>query len=1852
MEVPFVSRKTVYLMNTTNEQSREFDAGTVYKSTKDAYYNSIVARLGTVHERFALLRYSFDRKARYMLDTAVFYHFRQLNRTQQELQYINIVVDMFEVVFEDISPEDMIYGICNYARNELLSGIAYQGGGIIQPSTGSSLEKRAERDIARRLAAEKYKKKIWKAHDKKIRERFIKSNRDKRNPIGYQSGLLSCVGSMSKLTADISEGLPEMLAGVKRIEKSFESLEAVGRSVQSTLPSFLHTSDSIGIAAESVVKASHPDMIKSVIKDSLYESVRDGISNLVRVCKEWLHDTWPILVCVIVGWLCRDYTDIPLCISLVTLILTTLLPKSVKTICLALFDTAIGKVKGLNYQAGGFIADLIPGITSLFCTLYIGKSEAQRWAGEFQKRVSNFSRARAGIEEVSQWVLNIIKELANLICDTFGFKRLEFLQSRVDGVSKWEERVLEAVNLDRSADDKSNNTEFVQQLLALQTEGINALTLFKGTGAESRIERRLREICDMLMSRQGAINSSKNFRQEPVCLMLRGMPGVGKTAITVAVSVFIQMAAGLTPDVDAAFRNIYQQGESEYYNGYVGQNVLVCDDAGQIRPIPGKPNEIERLIKFVSMFAVPLNFADLPNKGKNYFLSKLILCTTNLTNLHEYSNTLISLEALGRRIRCYDLELTNGPWRKSNGRLDWDGFVAVCKERLENTELDLWERFPWEAWTAYEWDLLTETDSARRVGGPLVFREVLRGVAEDIQHRAHSSTEMKDILQAMFDPRPVEQEAKPCLDGVPKLVRLFERKLAYQAGPLGDDDDSEVAYSTASNWDCHTAPIRARYDFVKKELYPTLTPPQKVIFDSHILRYTDAPFVYSLCGIECEIRRDVISQLYQNDYITFDDLSTLESDDTLMLTKFLYNCRENRLKGAVLNDLSFWRYYSKTEEVTTIEECVTFQSPMDASLEPLELEYCDKLTMGEFLNRCLSRSRKWFNAISPRIKCVLMIATVSTVAVGLIIGLVSFFKYLFGKKDDTSPKGPSDGDKTDETAPTPGRYSRDVLFQSGFNSMRPSTDVQDKAYRHSWKLFYSKDDIHDAKYADVAIDERVQLLFSDAKVIGQINFIHGSLMVMPAHFDISFKNYLKKGVCEDKGFVYFRNSIDPNTIEQHTLSQFLDEKMFPRWKIPGRDITFVSHRFKTEGADLTKYFITRKELETYKATAPEGRLDLIVVDRVGRLETVNSRTVYAVGKLRHLNSVNVNNGDTVNEIWKYTANTTMGDCGAMLSLWNGKRAAGHVLLGMHMGGDESYGTYNGYSSVLTRDDVDEAMTKLNIVRDHFIDRVSAKVGLESPPTAVPTMVYQNATISEIDEIAADAEFLDEQSFKRLGKITDKRFIPNMPPTTKLYKTHFFDSMGPCRLLPAQLSAARGETHPLETALKPYRTIACPIRPFVQKWGKYAVGIALKRFKNATVNTVKPVLTYEQAIKGEPLLQLRAIPRGTSPGWPWNCVVSGGKQAFFGSNEEYELEGPLYDTLIGECEEIIVAARNNERLAHVCTDFLKDELRPEEKVRAGMTRLIAATPLAYLIVVRRYFGAAVTAMMRHAPETGLCPGIKVYQDWHKLVHGLTSKGTAVFDGDFSKFDSSQVPYILWLICDAINEWYDDGEENARIRKVLWMDLVYSRHLAGDGRKHHWLYQWLKSLPSGHPLTSFVNSIYAMTVLVLAYIDTTGRTDFNEMVAAYTFGDDNVSNVDDEVKDKFNQVTVAASLMKLLNMKYTAGHKDRELEPYTVLGEVTFLKRGFRYEEGRGWLCPLDVKSFLYTHYFCRNPKLEPIILKDCIENALVELTMHGQPMWDEFAPQLMSSMRELGQEADHSSRDEYALEVEKRAEWYW
>jgi hypothetical protein len=192
-------------------------------------------------------------------------------------------------------------------------------------------------------------------------------------------------------------------------------------------------------------------------------------------------------------------------------------------------------------------------------------------------------------------------------------------------------------------------------------------------------------------------------------------------------------------------------------------------------------------------------------------------------------------------------------------------------------------------------------------------------------------------------------------------------------------------------------------------------------------------------------------------------------------------------------------------------------------------------------------------------------------------------------------------------------------------------------------------------------------------------------------------------------------------------------------------------------------------------------------------------------------------------------------------------------------------------------------------------------------------------------------------------------------------------------------------------------------------------------------------------------------------------------------------------------------------------------------------------------------------------------------------------------------------------------------------VLWLEVTHSVHLGGVGLSRSMLYTWAKSLPSGHPITSLINSLYNLLVWTVAWGELAGREAlprFWDFVSPVVYGDDNIVGVADCVKHFFNQGTVTEAF-KLQGMEYTEETKTG-IEQLGVrrIEECAFLKRGFRYDDVlEQWVAPLSLDTALFIPYWCHDAKQLDTIVRDNVETCLMELALHPQDVWDTYAPKI-------------------------------
>ncbi|TKV25021.1 hypothetical protein FCN23_09750, partial [Campylobacter jejuni] len=144
------------------------------------------------------------------------------------------------------------------------------------------------------------------------------------------------------------------------------------------------------------------------------------------------------------------------------------------------------------------------------------------------------------------------------------------------------------------------------------------------------------------------------------------------------------------------------------------------------------------------------------------------------------------------------------------------------------------------------------------------------------------------------------------------------------------------------------------------------------------------------------------------------------------------------------------------------------------------------------------------------------------------------------------------------------------------------------------------------------------------------------------------------------------------------------------------------------------------------------------------------------------------------------------------------------------------------------------------------------------------------------------------------------------------------------------------------------------------------------------------------------------------------------------------------------------------------------------------------------------------------------------------------------GDFEGFDASQQAYLLESACWVLIQFsqFIFGKD-LEAEKIMWAicdSLFHSYHVSGDN-----VFQWLKSLPSGHYLTAIINSIFVLLALVITFLmacEEQGIAPSEQQADAFfedndvvAYGDDHCIAIARKYISFYNQNTLVGLLLRL-------------------------------------------------------------------------------------------------------------------------
>jgi hypothetical protein len=657
--------------------------------------------------------------------------------------------------------------------------------------------------------------------------------------------------------------------------------------------------------------------------------------------------------------------------------------------------------------------------------------------------------------------------------------------------------------------------------------------------------------------------------------------------------------------------------------------------------------------------------------------------------------------------------------------------------------------------------------------------------------------------------------------------------------------------------------------------------------------------------------------------------------------------------------------------------------------------------------------------------------------------------------------------------------------------------------------------------------------------------------------------------------------------------------------------------------NIVKYFLSSHELaNVLRGSNVPVRLDVIRKSASG----LARHTMHSSG-MEYTGTVKSAAGVQMRGCVSYEMPTVAGDCGGPLTLEENRFYGGRAIVGLHVAGKSGYFGRKGYTTIIPKETVKEIWLMMTDVRD-LSDNVTDDILWMGSGEFVDT---QNGLL-EAGLVGGSVTYLGDVA-KPLNVATKTSYHVSPMQEDELF--------GPAPTAPAPLRAVWRDEQKINPMAKAVEAYQSPVLYRDPEELRPVSALAFMPLFKATRAYPRDILTFEEALEPPEGWRLKPINRRTSAGYKYRDKIPAlttypGKIWFLGFDGPIDMSNSALDVLREDVSALVEHARRGERVLHIFTDFLKDELRPLEKVQSVKTRMISGAELDYVVAVRMYFGAFQSAMFSTRVINGMSPGVNHYTEWSELAERLVSKGGKVFDGDFTRYDASEQPWVHAEILDTINRWYSQkpgwSKEDDVVRKVLWEDLIHSRHLTGTGPQLKHLVQWHKSLPSGHPLTTVVNSMYSLLTITASYMKLTGdAVNMWDHVFINTFGDDNVTGVDDETCEVFNQVTLGPVLHEAFGLTYTPALKDGVPVAYTTIDRISFLQRGFLEDDDTdsffvkcpnvGWVAPLNPNSFMYTPYWYRNARDPKADIADNCDKLVCELALHTESKWNEVFPRL-------------------------------
>jgi hypothetical protein len=305
------------------------------------------------------------------------------------------------------------------------------------------------------------------------------------------------------------------------------------------------------------------------------------------------------------------------------------------------------------------------------------------------------------------------------------------------------------------------------------------------------------------------------------------------------------------------------------------------------------------------------------------------------------------------------------------------------------------------------------------------------------------------------------------------------------------------------------------------------------------------------------------------------------------------------------------------------------------------------------------------------------------------------------------------------------------------------------------------------------------------------------------------------------------------------------------------------------------------------------------------------------------------------------------------------------------------------------------------------------------------------------------------------------------------------------------------------------------------------------------------------------------------------------------------------------------------------DCDKDEMRNRDKI--DKPRCFAAGPIHFTMLIRKYFGVLCARIMKTRLKTGICIGINATsREWHDLWKKLVVHPNH-FDGDYEMWDGAMRREFQ----EELNEVLAHASESPEIALGVLSHLYETTHVGMDVT-----YMTTHSIPSGHGMTSVYNSLinkmyvaYAWYILVGSSYNVSDDTlivRMDSQLYVPVYGDDIVFSVHPDIAKLFNAISYAR-IMDDLQIGFTMANKKRHTREFTLLRDITFLKRSFyAHREFNCIAGPLELSVLRSTCAYTHDKARDYEITTQKMDSIQRELYIHPPEVYNMVWSALLDS----------------------------